>query len=272
MPVREIVVIGIDGGAGVAEIARILSSMTLHSVMVEADVRPDRIPSPGGEVRMGTRFHQERRVARLLERLCSACGRCARACAPGAISFGDGLVVDTDRCTGCGKCIDACPREALTLSVMTDACIHASAARHGRLVHAELAQNGRTSAGLVFALREEGRRQAKMMGSDAIWIDASLRREDLLKVALAGAHAALVVVADEGVRPDGMGVDILEIVREAGVSADLLILGDAVFQSEEAFAEGDGGRIFRVSESVSPSSLAEVHGALLPTCESGSSR
>ena len=272
MAVREIVVVAMDERVDVAGVVRMLSSMTHHSVMVEADVVASRTPPPGGEITMGTRFHQERRVARPIASRCRECGRCVKVCAAGAISFAPKLVVDMDRCTGCGKCIDACPREALTLSVMTDACVRTSATRYGRSVHADLASDGRTSQGLVFALREEGRRQAKMLGADAIWIEAPRGRDELVAVALAGADAVLVVA------PDGAGAKewsagARETLRGAGVPQELLVLDDAGRNLLTMAADESVSRVFRVASSdLHPDGLAELHAALLSPRVAGDAR
>ncbi len=46
---------------------------------------------------------------------CVGCGRCARQCAHGAISFGeDGRAsIDHEKCVGCGRCIAACSSDAV---------------------------------------------------------------------------------------------------------------------------------------------------------------
>lgn len=272
MAVREIVVVAMDERADVAGVVRTLSSMTRHSVMVEADVAGGRTPPPGGEISMGTRFHQERRVAQPVVSRCRECGRCARVCAVKAISFAPEIVVDVDRCTGCGKCVDACPREALALSFMTDACVRTSAARFGRSVYADLASEGRTSEGLVFALREEGRRQAKMLGADAIWIEAPRDRDELVAVALAGVDAVLAVVPD-GARAEEWRALAREKLCGAGVPLELLVMDDAGPDAPAMAAGEDAGRVFRVAASdVCPDSLVELHAALLSPVVAGNAR
>ena len=272
MAVREIVVVAMDARVDVADVVRALSSMTRHSVMVEADAGRSRIPPPGGEVFMGTRFHQERRVARPLVSRCRDCGLCAKVCAAGAISFAPKLVVDIDLCTGCGKCIDACPREAMTLSVMTDACVRTSATRYGRSVHADLASDGRTSQGLVFALREEGRRQAKMLGADAIWIEAPRERDELVAVALAGADAVLAVVPD-GADAKEWRAKAREKLRKADVPLELLVVGKTGADARTMVSSDDAERVFSVaSDGVTPNALMKLHAALLSTSVDGGVR
>lgn len=47
---------------------------------------------------------------------CLGFGTCIPACAFGALSVKDGIiVVDRDLCVGCGKCVDACPRGVLEM-------------------------------------------------------------------------------------------------------------------------------------------------------------
>lgn len=46
--------------------------------------------------------------------LCVGCGRCARNCAQGAISYAERkAVIDYDKCAGCGRCIGSCPQDAI---------------------------------------------------------------------------------------------------------------------------------------------------------------
>ncbi|MGM0568740.1 MAG: DUF362 domain-containing protein [Elusimicrobiota bacterium] len=47
------------------------------------------------------------------QKLCTACGRCVRWCAPGAIEIrGNSAVISGSKCTGCGHCIMICPEKA----------------------------------------------------------------------------------------------------------------------------------------------------------------
>ncbi len=47
------------------------------------------------------------------QKLCTACGRCVRWCAPGAIEIrGKTAVITGSKCTGCGHCIMVCPEKA----------------------------------------------------------------------------------------------------------------------------------------------------------------
>ena len=52
-------------------------------------------------------------VAELDDTKCNDCGKCAKACPFGAISFQDGKTgFDWDKCMGCGVCVSQCGQEA----------------------------------------------------------------------------------------------------------------------------------------------------------------
>ena len=48
------------------------------------------------------------------EEICSGCGACLDACAPGAVRMDGGKAhIDQDACSGCGACFDVCPQGAI---------------------------------------------------------------------------------------------------------------------------------------------------------------
>ncbi|PQY88294.1 polyferredoxin [Cronobacter sakazakii] len=48
---------------------------------------------------------------------CLLCGACGRACASGAIRFGEQAVaIDTKCCNGCGDCAAVCPVNAVNIA------------------------------------------------------------------------------------------------------------------------------------------------------------
>jgi ferredoxin len=53
------------------------------------------------------------------QELCTGCGVCVDACAPGAIQVVDQrAVIEADLCTQCEACAEACPNEAITVIPM----------------------------------------------------------------------------------------------------------------------------------------------------------
>ena len=52
----------------------------------------------------------------ILEKHCTSCGACLKACAHGAIDLSSGkAVLDAERCTGCGRCITVCEPQAIRI-------------------------------------------------------------------------------------------------------------------------------------------------------------
>lgn len=58
-----------------------------------------------------------RNIVRIDEELCDGCGKCATACAEGAIEMTDGKarLVSDNYCDGLGACIGECPQGAITV-------------------------------------------------------------------------------------------------------------------------------------------------------------
>ena len=56
------------------------------------------------------KLQQRRRSLRIMERFCTGCGSCVRACSEGGLSLVEGkAVVDSAACVLCGYCAAACP-------------------------------------------------------------------------------------------------------------------------------------------------------------------
>lgn len=48
------------------------------------------------------------------ERLCIACGLCAKNCNQKAITVEKKVVINYNKCVGCGECIVVCPKKAIS--------------------------------------------------------------------------------------------------------------------------------------------------------------
>lgn len=60
---------------------------------------------------------QKRKIIRINEEKCSGCGKCAIACAEGAIKIinGKARIISEKYCDGLGACIGECPENAITI-------------------------------------------------------------------------------------------------------------------------------------------------------------
>ena len=58
-----------------------------------------------------------RRKAKVIEKLCVACGTCVDVCPVNAINVLKGMFarVDEDKCVGCGKCEKVCPASVIDM-------------------------------------------------------------------------------------------------------------------------------------------------------------
>ena len=58
-----------------------------------------------------------RRKAKVIEKLCVACGTCLDVCPVNAINVLKGMFarVDEDKCVGCGKCEKVCPASIIDM-------------------------------------------------------------------------------------------------------------------------------------------------------------
>ena len=58
-----------------------------------------------------------KKLARVDQNICVACGVCAKTCPKGAISIYRGCyaIVDEGKCVGCGLCGKACPTECISI-------------------------------------------------------------------------------------------------------------------------------------------------------------
>lgn len=58
-----------------------------------------------------------RRKAKVIEKLCVACGTCVDVCPVNAINVLKGMFarVDEGKCVGCGKCVKVCPASVIDM-------------------------------------------------------------------------------------------------------------------------------------------------------------
>lgn len=203
---KEILVISGKGGTGKTSITGSLAALCENKIMVDADVDAadlHLILQP--TIKESHEFHASKKAV-INERLCTACGLCARVCRFDAI---EGFKVDPVLCEGCGVCYQICPQKAITMEDNLSGHWYVSDTPYGMLVHAKLGIAEENSGKLVAEIRRAARDIAEKEQIPYIIIDGPPGIGCPVISALSGVDIALIVV-----EPTASGIHDLNRILE----------------------------------------------------------
>ncbi len=214
------------GGAGKTSIAASLVLAKRGVLAMDLDVEEPNLGillgcSPGESCPV----HQP--VAYVEPDLCSGCGRCAQACAYGAIAwFGSGLpVVNESLCHGCGVCPLVCPTGAMREREKVIGEIRSGFVEGAPFLEGRLEVGGVSTVRLIEATIQAG----ESLHADDWIMDAPPGASCPVSAVLRAADAAILVVEPT---PFGLSdvAGVLEVVADmkkpAGIVANKTGMGD----------------------------------------------
>lgn len=190
----EVVVVSGKGGTGKTTVVGALAALARDKVLADCDVSAanlhlllqpeieERLPYEGSE------------LARIDEKKCLRCGRCAASCRFAAIFSENGTYhVDPLSCEGCGVCLHVCPVGAVTLKPRLSGWIYVSRTDYGPLVHGELLPGEEATGKLVTQVKMRARALGKDAGAKMLLVDGAPGIGCPVIASLSGAHAVLLV-------------------------------------------------------------------------------
>lgn len=198
---KELVVISGKGGTGKTSIVASFSTLAERKVLADCDVdAADLWLILEPRILRRESFSGGRR-AQIIEKKCTACGKCQEVCRFDAISFdgsANSLVKRTYRidpidCEGCGVCAYFCPDGAIDFQEQINGEWFISETRNGPMVHAKLGIAEENSGKLVSLVRKEAKHLAEEKGLDLVIIDGSPGIGCPVIASVTGADLVLVV-------------------------------------------------------------------------------
>jgi MinD superfamily P-loop ATPase len=189
--IRELVILSGKGGTGKTSLVGALAALIPEKILVDCDVdAPDLHLLLAPQIQSREEFLGGRK-ARILSRLCTACGECREVCRFEAIS--EEYRVDATACEGCRVCVHFCPFGAIEFPPVVCGEWFHSATRFGPLIHAQLAPGQENSGLLVALIRGQARDLAEEKGVSLILVDGPPGIGCPVISSLTGASAVLLV-------------------------------------------------------------------------------
>ena len=175
---KQCVILSGKGGTGKTSLSASLaniSSQTLPSVFIDADVDAANLALVTGAKHQETHTFSSSKLAKIDPALCDPCGICFDVCRFDAIripsSNEDPYQVNALLCDGCAACVYACPQSAIQMETQEDGKWFHSITSFGHLFHAELFPGGENSGKLVTEIKQHAKNFADNNNVSMILID-----------------------------------------------------------------------------------------------------
>ncbi len=178
---KELVIISGKGGTGKTSVTAAFASLAQNAVIADCDV-----DAADMHIILEPRvIHSEDFIggkeAVIDKNKCMSCGRCAKYCRFGAVSFdgpGNDLAAKTYRidpmsCEGCKVCVEICPVNAIDFVEAVNGQWFISETRFGPMVHARLGYGEENSGKLVSLIRQKAKKIATEQNAELIIVDGS---------------------------------------------------------------------------------------------------
>jgi len=173
---KELVVVSGKGGTGKTSLVASFAVLAGRSVLADCDVDAADL-----HLVLNPRIKREElfsggKTARVLQDLCSGCGKCAELCRFGAVTRVNSngktvFEIDPIVCEGCGVCSYFCPEKAVEFKPSVNGRWYISETAYGPMVHARLGVAEENSGKLVTLVRSQARELAEREGLSRVIVD-----------------------------------------------------------------------------------------------------
>ncbi len=189
--IKELCVLSGKGGTGKTSLVGALAALIPNKVLVDCDVdAPDLHLLLAPEVKSREEFMGGLK-AKIIQELCTDCGRCLEVCRFEAIS--EDFQVDPISCEGCGVCVQFCSFGAIEFPLAVCGEWYVSETRFGPMVHAQLGVGQENSGMLVALIRGKAKDLAEAKGLPLILVDGPPGIGCPVISSLTGADGVLIV-------------------------------------------------------------------------------
>jgi MinD superfamily P-loop ATPase len=188
---KELCVLSGKGGTGKTSLVGALAALIPDKILVDCDVdAPDLHLLLAPEVKSRQEFLGGRK-AKVIQELCTDCGRCREVCRFEAIR--ENFQVDPIACEGCGVCVHFCSFGAIEFPLAVCGEWYVSETRFGPMVHAQLGAGQENSGMLVALIRGKAQDLAAARGLPLILVDGPPGIGCPVISSLTGADGVLIV-------------------------------------------------------------------------------